>query len=80
MISTRIKPDEQGLRTRTLPYPYRRRYRGWDIGDYRDLDGNIPIIMTNLERDDIDVHALESINIFSQMTGNNVPLIQVANI
>lgn len=53
---------------------------GLDIGDFRDLDGNIPIIMTNLERENIDVHDLESINVFSQMTGNNVPLIQVANI
>lgn len=53
---------------------------GMDIGDYRDLDGNIPIMMTNLEREHISVHDLESINIFSQMTGKNVPLIQVASI
>ncbi|MCR9290294.1 MAG: efflux RND transporter permease subunit [Bacteroidetes bacterium] len=53
---------------------------GMNIGDFRDLDGNIPIMMTTLERENIDVHDLESINVFSQMTGKNVPLIQVANI
>ncbi len=53
---------------------------GMNIGDFRDLDGNIPIMMTNLESEEISVQDLESINVFSQSTGKNVPLVQVANI
>jgi multidrug efflux pump subunit AcrB len=53
---------------------------GMNIGDFRDLDGNIPIMMTNEESNEISVQDLEAINVFSQSTGKNVPLIQVANI
>ena len=74
------KAGRAGVTNQDIALSLQTALSGMDIGDYRDLDGNIPIIMTNLERDDIDVHALESINIFSQMTGINVPLIQVANI
>jgi len=78
-----IDPDKAGnagVTNQDIALSLQTALSGMDIGDYRDLDGNIPIIMTNLERDSINVHALESINIFSQMTGKNVPLIQVADI
>lgn len=74
------KAGRAGITNQDIALSLQTALSGMDIGDYRDLDGNIPIIMTNLERDAIDVHDLESINIFSQMTGKNVPLIQVANI
>ena len=78
-----IDPDKAGragVTNQDIALSLQTALSGMNIGDYRDLDGNIPIIMTNLERDSINVHALESINIFSQMTGKNVPLIQVAGI
>jgi multidrug efflux pump subunit AcrB len=74
------KAGRAGVTNQDIALSLQTALSGMDIGDYRDLDGNIPIIMTNLERNNIDVHALGSINIFSQMTGRNVPLIQVANI
>ncbi|MEM6376615.1 MAG: efflux RND transporter permease subunit [Bacteroidota bacterium] len=74
------KAGRAGVSNQDIALSLQTALSGMDIGDYRDLDGNIPIIMTNLERNDIDVHALESINIFAQQTGQNVPLIQVANI
>jgi len=74
------KAGRAGVSNQDIALSLQRALSGVDIGDYRDIDGNIPIIMTNLERNNIDVHNLESINVFSQMTGNNVPLIQVANI
>jgi len=74
------KAGRAGVSNQDIALSLQTALSGMNIGDYRDLDGNIPIMMTNLERDDIDVHDLESINIFSQMTGNNVPLVQVATI
>ncbi len=74
------KAGRAGVTNQDIALSLQTALSGMDIGDYRDLDGNIPIIMTNLERNTIDVHALESVNIFSQMTGKNVPLVQVANI
>ncbi|MEM6317903.1 MAG: efflux RND transporter permease subunit [Bacteroidota bacterium] len=74
------KAGRAGVSNQDIALSLQTALSGIGIGDYRDLDGNIPIIMTNLDRANIDVHDLESINIFSQVTGQNVPLIQVANI
>jgi len=74
------KAGRAGVSNQDIALSLQTAVSGMNIGDYRDLDGNIPIMMTTLERDAIDVHDLESINIFSQMTGKNVPLIQVATI
>ncbi len=74
------KAGRAGVTNQDIALSLQTALSGMNIGDYRDLDGNIPIIMTNLERNNIDVHDLESINIFAQMTGQNVPLIQVADI
>ena len=74
------KAGRAGVTNQDIALSLQTALSGMDIGDYRDLDGNIPIIMTNLERNNINVDDLESINIFSQSTGKNVPLIQVANI
>ncbi|MEL6923280.1 MAG: efflux RND transporter permease subunit, partial [Bacteroidota bacterium] len=74
------KAGRAGLSNQDIALSLQTALSGMSIGDYRDSDGNLPIVMTNSDRNHIDVHDLESINIFSQMTGNNVPLIQVANI
>lgn len=74
------KAGRAGVTNQDIALSLQTALSGMNIGDYRDLDGNVPIIMTNLDRENIDVRTLESINIFSQMTGKNVPLIQVANI
>lgn len=74
------KAGRAGVSNQDIALSLQTALSGMGVGDYRDLDGNIPIIMTNMERNRMDVHALESINVFSQMTGQNVPLIQVANI
>lgn len=74
------KAGRAGVSNQDIALSLQTALSGMDIGDFRDLEGNIPIMMANLERDNIEVLDLESINIFSQMTGQNVPLVQVANI
>lgn len=74
------KAGRAGVTNQDIAISLQTALSGMDIGDFRDIDGNIPIVMTNFERADIDVLALESINIFSQSTGSNIPLAQVANI
>ena len=74
------KAARSGVNNQDIALSLQTALSGMDIGDYRDADGNIPIIMTNLERNNIDVYRLESLNIFSQATGKNVPLVQVAKI
>ncbi|NOU62122.1 efflux RND transporter permease subunit [Marinifilum caeruleilacunae] len=53
---------------------------GYDVGDYRENDDNIPIVLQNKDGNTMDIHDLESIMVFSQISGKNVPLVQVASI
>ncbi len=73
------KASRAGLTNQDIAISLRTSLSGLNIGDYRDLSGNIPIIMHDGD-DELTAHDLESINIFSQQTGKNVPLIQVANV
>ncbi len=73
------KASRAGVTNQDIAVSLRTALTGLDIGDYRDLNGNIPIIMHDGDAE-LTVRNLESINIFSQMTGKNVPLIEVATI
>jgi multidrug efflux pump subunit AcrB len=49
------------------------------IGQFREGDKVIPIIMRNQQTEAHDIDKLESLNIYAQYTGMNVPLKQVAD-
>lgn len=53
---------------------------GYDLGDYREDESNIPIIMKEENSESLRFSDIEGITIFSQNTGRNVPLVQVADI
>ncbi|AZQ64809.1 efflux RND transporter permease subunit [Flammeovirga pectinis] len=53
---------------------------GVELDQYREDDESIPIMMKDAHEGDYSMRQLESINIYSQGTGNNVPLKQVADI
>ncbi|MBB6462278.1 efflux RND transporter permease subunit [Flammeovirga kamogawensis] len=53
---------------------------GVELDAYREDDESIPIMMKDAHEGDYTMRQLESINIYSQGTGNNVPLKQVADI
>jgi multidrug efflux pump subunit AcrB len=53
---------------------------GAQTGEFREGDKVIPIMMRNAKGENIDIAKLESINIYSQYSGKNVPLKQVADI
>jgi len=69
-----------GVSNQDIAISLRTALAGFDVGDFRDLDGNIPIILQNNKGNSLEVNNLESITVFSQVTGQNVPLAQVANI
>ncbi len=49
-------------------------------GQYREGDKVIPIIMRNVQTQAQDIDKLESLNIYAQLSGRNVPLKQVADV
>lgn len=69
-----------GVTNQDIAISLRTALTGFEIGDYRDQEGNIPIVLQNASANVIEVNELESITVFSQMTGRNVPLAQVADV
>ena len=53
---------------------------GTQTGEYREGDKVIPIIMRNDKASELGIEDLESLNIYTQQTGGNVPLKQVADV
>lgn len=74
------KANRAGLNNQDIAISLRTALSGFNSGAFRDGDDNIPIMMRSEGSEEIDVSQLEGVNIFSQNSGRNVPLLQVANI
>lgn len=55
-------------------------FDGVEVGSYREGDKSIPIILREAQGRNIDIENLDSLNIYSQKTGKNIPLKQVADV
>ena len=53
---------------------------GYDATDYREGDEVIPVTVRSVAADRHDLGKLESLNVYSQQTGQAVPLKQVADL
>ncbi len=53
---------------------------GFNTGEYREGDENIPIIMQGENKKEQTLASLESLNVFAQNSGKSVPFLQVASI
>ncbi|MEM6961749.1 MAG: efflux RND transporter permease subunit, partial [Myxococcota bacterium] len=53
---------------------------GLETTNYREDDDVIPVLLRSVVRDRRDIERLETVNVFSQSTGESVPLRQVADI
>ena len=69
-----------GLTNQDIALSLQTALTGFNTGAYRDGDRSLPIVLRNESSQDVDVRQLESINIYAQSSGENVPLGQVARI
>jgi multidrug efflux pump subunit AcrB len=69
-----------GVTNRDIAISLSTLLTGAQTGEFREGDKVIPIMMRNAKGENIDIAKLESINIYSQYSGKNVPLKQVADI
>lgn len=53
---------------------------GYTITEYREDDQSIPVVLRSSASSREDINRLESINVYAQASGQNVPLRQVADI
>jgi len=74
------KANRANLTNQDIAISLQTAVSGYNAGSFRYGEDNIPIIMRNEGSQKIDVRELDGVNIFSQNSGSNVPLIQVAKI
>ncbi len=72
--------NRSGLTNQDLAVSLKTVLSGDNVGEFRLDDKSIPLIMRSKGNDEISYQALETLNIFSQQTGKNVPLAQLATI
>jgi multidrug efflux pump len=69
-----------GLTSQDVAVSLQTGLSGFETTQYREEDEIIPVTLRSVDADRQDVGKLESLNIFSQVTGQTVPLKQVADI
>jgi multidrug efflux pump len=82
-ILVKIHPTKAqlaGISNQDIAISLKTVLSGTQTGDYREGDKVIPIVMRNDKAKVLHIEDLESLNIFAQQTGKNVPLKQVADI
>ena len=74
------KTQHAGLTNQDIALSLQIGLAGFNTGAFREGDQSIPIVLRNESSQNVDVRQLESINIYAQGSGQNVPLGQVAQI
>lgn len=74
------KANAAGVTNQDIASSLSTALTGYQAGNFRAGEDNIAITMRNLDSSNIGVDDLESISVFSQQTGRNVPLAQVATL
>lgn len=74
------KLSQSGFTNQDIAVSLNAALSGQKIGDYRDGDNTIPIVMKSSTSDEILFSNIETISIFAQGTGRNIPLSQIATI
>ena len=69
-----------GLTSRDVAVSLQTVLSGFQTTEYREGDELIPVTLRSVEADREDIGKLEGLNIFSQISGQSVPLKQVADI
>ena len=74
------KLSQSGLTNQDIALSLNTYLSGQNVGDYREDDNTIPIVMQAEGNQNTSYEKIESLSIFSQRTGKNIPLAQVASI
>jgi multidrug efflux pump subunit AcrB len=69
-----------GVTSEDVAYSLKAGLTGIDLTQYREGDELIPVTLRTIAADRQDFSKLDGLTVYSQSTGNNVPLKQVANV
>ena len=74
------KALREGISNEDIAISLQTALSGYNITTYRKDDKLIPIILRSNEKVRDNINALEGINVYSQSSGKNIPLSQVASV
>lgn len=74
------KARRAGVTNQDIALSLQTTLSGFNTGAFREGDQSIPIVLRSEHSQGMDVRELESVNIYAQGSGHNVPLGQVAQI
>tara|TARA_Y100000385_G_scaffold288919_1_gene356851 strand:+ start:6102 stop:9182 length:3081 start_codon:yes stop_codon:yes gene_type:complete len=74
------KLSQSGLSNQDVAVSLNTSLSGQNVGDFREGDNTIPIIMQSKGNDELSFSNLESITVFGQNSGRSAPLTQIASI
>lgn len=69
-----------GVTSQDIAVSLQTALNGLETGQFRESDQIIPIMMRNIQMEDRRIQDLESMHVYAQQSGKNVPLKQVADI
>ncbi|MEM9052882.1 MAG: efflux RND transporter permease subunit, partial [Bacteroidota bacterium] len=75
-----VRAQSAGVSSQDIAISLQTVLDGFATGEYREDDKSIPILMRSDKSQEQTLESIETLNVFSQSTGRNVPLLQVASI
>lgn len=74
------KALKEGISNLDIAISLQTTFSGFEVTTFRKDDNLIPIVLRSKDSIKDDINRLETINVYSQSTGKNIPLSQVATI
>ena len=75
-----VRAQTAGVSSQDIATSLQTVLDGFIAGEYREDDISIPIVMRSDKSQEQTLESIETLNVFSQSTGKNVPLLQVATL
>jgi len=74
------RAQRAGISNQDVAISLQTLFSGFDSTEYREGDKVIPVTLRSAQAGTLDPEAFRSVNVFSQATGQSVPLAQVADV
>lgn len=75
-----VRAQSAGISSQDIAISLQTVLDGFATGEYREEDKSIPILMRSDKSQEQTLESIETLNVFSQNSGRNVPLLQVASV
>jgi multidrug efflux pump len=75
-----VRAQSSGVTSQDIAISLQSSLSGMELTEYREDEDTIPVLLRSSEAARREISKVESLSVYSQSTGNSVPLSQVANV